>query len=175
MGRITEAIMDAMISGQLLEKRRVDVKEDGHAELEVRLRKGREYIVRSKALNSRVKPKLSLVDSEGSGVFTYPSAGGRRFIVIPVKDGLYRIHVDAEADAKDSEPVTIMVTLSVQCMPGYARLHIAAGLTAEAASVSFADDTSEKDLPEMGGAGRAHLKDAPAMVCCGLTKTGGND
>jgi len=171
MGKIYEAIMLAILSGQHLKTFKKEVVPGEVAEFDVFFSKETEYMVKGKVLKGRGTPTLSLVDDTGSVVPIHSGAAGNYFSVIPQRDGLYHIRADVKQAGADREPATLKIVLSTQTMPGYARLHIAA-----ASSVStrraFTDDELPKGQPARGARAKRELEGAGAMTCCGLSEKG---
>ncbi len=112
MGRISEAITRFMLNEKLLQRFEEKVVNGEAVTVDVFLKKNMEYVVRGKVLKGRGTPVLSIRDVSGSAVPTLHRNREKSFSVIPEKDGLYRIGVEARTETDKREPVTIAVTFS---------------------------------------------------------------
>jgi len=112
MGRISEAITRFMLNEKLLQRFEEKVVEGEVKTVDVFLKKNIEYVVRGKVLKGRGAPVLSIRDVSGSSVPTLYRNHEKSFSVIPEKDGLYRIGVEAGTGTDKREPVTLAVTFS---------------------------------------------------------------
>jgi hypothetical protein len=112
MGRISEAITRFMLNEKLLQRFEEKVVSGEAATVDVFLKKNMEYVVKGKVLKGRGTPVLSIRDVAGSAVPTLYRNHEKSFSVIPEKDGLYRIGVEARTETDKREPVTLAVTFS---------------------------------------------------------------
>jgi hypothetical protein len=112
MGRVSEAMTRFMLNEKFLQRFEEKVVKGEAATVDVFLKKNMEYVVRGKVLKGRGTPVLSIRGIAGSAVPAQYRDHEKSFSVIPEKDGLYRIGVEAGTEADEREPVTLAVTFS---------------------------------------------------------------
>ncbi len=127
MGTISEALIRLVLREKLLKTFERKMVTGRETSVDVLLRRGTNYVVRTRASKGRGLFFLSLTDADGVEVPLYRGKWGRRISVIPGENGLYRIGVVARSTRRDPELVNVTISLwSVAPDPLYAPYQIVA-------------------------------------------------
>lgn len=170
IGGIFETMARLMMRERFIQMFKKEVGDGGVIEIEVFLNKETEYVVRSRVSKGHGTPTLSVLDGAGIAVPVHRSAKGRRISLIPERDGLYNLRVDAGLGT------TVTVTLSRYdyALPTYYMQEI------ESSSYGLFRPAAKKNrfaemAPQSGATTKTERENSEGMVCLQMSEYGKGD